>query len=266
MALNNTSGELSIMEKIQFIGRVLPGAIKVSVQAPEIKWKWEETGLELTFRLKIGNSFVNAECELEKYQPQYISELYRRAFDLARASVNLIGFAQGFGLSVILEMLIMPDGSPSELAPIDPSLPPLCTAYSLEFSRVADFNTIFNAVLTAPDLFMALEDLIHAITLPHVSPVNCARAMDRLKHLIATPGSADNDAWQQMRDALQIDEQYLKYITSVSKGPRHGHPGHTPGSQTTETTRRSWVVMNRYFEYIKRGKQRLDVAAFPLLK
>jgi hypothetical protein len=254
------------MQKVHFIGRVLPTAIKVSIEAPEAKWKWEESGLELTFRVKVGNSFVNVECELEKYQPEYIGELYRRAFDLARASVNLVGFAHGFGLSVILEMFIAPDGSPSELAAIDPSLPPLCTAYSLEPARLADFNTVFNTVLTTPDLFMALEDLIHSITLPHVSPVNCARAMDRLKHLIASPGSLDKDAWRQMRDTLQIDEPYLRYITDVSKGPRHGRPGHTPGNQTTEVTRRSWTIMNRYFEYVKGGKQPLDAAAFPLLK
>jgi hypothetical protein len=90
--------------------------------------------------------------------------------------------------------------------------------------------------------------------------------MDRLKHLIARPDSADKDAWQQMRDALQIDEPYLKYITNVSKGPRHGRPGHTVGSQTTEVTRRSWAVMNRYFEYVKHCNRTLDPAVFPLLK
>lgn len=221
----------AVMLKVHFIGRVLPTAIKISIQAPEVKWKWEERGLELTFRVKAGNSFVNVECDLEKYQPEYLSELYRRALDLARASVNLVGFAQGFGLSVILEMFIAPDGSPSELAPIDPSLPPFCTAYSLQPDRLADFNTVFNVVLTTPDLFMALEDLIHSITLPHVSPVNCARAMDRLKHLIASPASSDKDAWKHMRDTLQIDKAYLKYITDASRGPRHGRPGHTPGGK-----------------------------------
>ena len=105
------------MQNIHFIGRVLPSAFKVSVQAPEVKWKWEETELELTIRVKIGNSFVNIECELEEYRPEYVTELYRRAFDLQRASVNLVAFANGIGLTVLLEMLIAPDGSPTELAP-----------------------------------------------------------------------------------------------------------------------------------------------------
>jgi hypothetical protein len=255
-----------MMRKVHFVGRVLPAAFKITVQAPEAKWVWQEVGLELTFRVKIGNSFINAECELAEYKPDFITELYRRAFDLTRASVNLVGFAHGLGLTVLFEMFIAPDGSVTELAAIEPSLPPLCTAYSLDPARLGDFNAVFNAVFTSPDLFMALEDLIGAITLPHVGAVNCARAMDRVKHLIATAGSADGVAWKQMRRALQIDEDYLKYVTDVSKGPRHGRPGHTPGNLTTEATRRSWTVMNRYFEYVKRGKQPLDAASFPPLK
>ena len=254
------------MHKIHFIGRVLPTAFKITVQAPEAKWVWQEAGLELTFRVKIGNSFINAECELREYKPEFIAELYRRAFDLTRASVNLVGFAQGLGLTVLFEMFIAPDGSVTELAPMDPSLPPLCTAYSLDPVRLPDFNAVINAVFTSPDLFMALEDLIGAITLPHVAAVNCARAMDRLKHLIATAGSDDRGAWKQMRDTLQIDEAYLKYVTDVSKGPRHGRLGHTPGNLTTEGTRRSWTVMNRYFEYVKRSERPLDATSFPPLK
>jgi hypothetical protein len=48
---------------------------------------------------------------------------------------------------------------------------------------------------------------------PIFSAVNCARAMDRLKHLIALPNASEKHAWKQMRDVLQIDERYLKFIT-----------------------------------------------------
>src|SRR5579862_6886029 len=103
------------METIQFIGRVFPSAFKITVQAPEAKWIWQEENLELTFRVKIGNGFINVECDLARYRPEYIAELYRRAFDLTRASVNLVGFARGFGMTVLFEMLIAPDGSVTEL-------------------------------------------------------------------------------------------------------------------------------------------------------
>jgi hypothetical protein len=45
-----------------------------------------------------------------------------------------------------------------------------------------------------------------------------------------------------------------------------GDPGHAPGSETGEAAKRSWTVMNRYFEYVKRGRQPLPQAQFSLLK
>jgi hypothetical protein len=240
------------MKRVQFIGRVLPGAIKITANSPELKWAWEEQTAPLKFRVKIGNSIVNVECELESFKPQYVTELHRRALDLASALVNLVAFANGWGLSVVLEAVIGPDGLPSEIVPIDPSLPPIVTAFTLHPSGQHELDSILNAVVTSPDLFMALSELIQAITLPHVASVNCARAMERLKHLIASPDASDSQAWREMRDALSLDEDYLKFITDVSKRPRHGRPGHTPGTLTTEATRRAWLVMNKYFEYIKR--------------
>jgi hypothetical protein len=107
-------------------------------------------------------------------------------------------------------------------------------------------------VLQNPTLFMALNELILAITLPHVSSVNCARAMERLKHLIAPQGATDKEAWRKMRDTLRIDESYLKYITRYSVGPRHGSPVHVPGTVTTEVTRRAWIIMNRIEKEVAR--------------
>jgi hypothetical protein len=216
------------MVKIHFIGRLFPEAVKLNVRLPDLKWKWEERGIEPMFRVVIGNSFVNVECELERYDPVYFEEMYRRAFDLVRSAANLVAFATGYGMTAIVETFISPDGTPSTIVPQDPSLPPLCTAYGLQPEKQADLNNVVGIVATNPDLFFALNDLVEAITIPHVAPVNCARAMDRLKHLIARPGSNDAQAWKQMQGVLHVSETYLKVITEASRGPRHGRPGHTP--------------------------------------
>lgn len=253
------------MQKIHFVGYILPRAVKISTVAPDLTWKMEEAGLNPTFRAKIENSIINVECELETYRPEDFIDLYRRALDLARATVNVVAFAQGYGVTVVFETVILPDGTPSEIVITDPRLPPLCTAYSIDPAKLADFLTVRNTVISSPDLFMALEDLIQAITLPHVAPVNCARAMDRLKHSIATPTANDKQGWNEMRSALRIDEPYIKFITEVSKNPRHGRPGHTSGDLTSDATIRSWTIMNRFFEYLKRERKPLPEAEFPLL-
>jgi hypothetical protein len=188
-----------------------------------------------------------------------------RVFDLARALVNMVAFASGYGLTVIFDTFIDPNCTPSPIAMIDPSLPPLCTSFSIDMAKQRDFDALCQIVMTDPQIFFALNELISAISVPHVSLANCARAMDGLKHSLASPGSNESHAWKQMRGALRIEESYLKFITDYAKGPRHAKPGHTPGPITTEVTRRAWTIMNRYFEYLKRGRIPLPATEFPLL-
>src|ERR1700741_442292 len=107
-----------------------------------------------------------------------------------------------------------------------------------------------NFVLSDPTLFMALNDLVSAITIPHVAPVACIRAIEGIRHLIALPDTKEPQAWQQMRDALRVDRNFLQFISDASKGPRHARPGHIPGDIVKEVCRRSWIVMNRYLEYV----------------
>jgi hypothetical protein len=183
-----------------------------------------------------------------------------RVFDLAHASVDLVAFCMGYGISIVLDRFFDPSGVETVIVSRDPALPPLVTAVSLG----GDFDFAHGLVLTETPLRMAMNDLVRSITFPHVSPVNCARAMDRLRHLIA-PNIKEKLAWDQMRDALQIDRPYLQFITDNSAKPRHGFPGHVPGTITNEIVRRSWIIMNRYFEYRKRGAAKLPVTDFPLL-
>jgi len=112
----------------------------------------------------------------------------------------------------------------------------------------------------------ALNDLIVAITIPHISSINCARAVDAIKHLISPTASTDKQAWEQMQSTLHLDKKYLTLVTDISKDARHGKGTHVSGSMTTEATQRAWTVMNRYFEFRKRGNKPLPISDFPLLK
>lgn len=205
--------------------------------------------LTMEFRNHIADSLIDVACNLNRWESNLLVPVYMRALDLSRASVNVVGFAMGYGLTVHLHTLVDPTGNSSAIVFTDPRLPSLCTAYNL----TVGFDEVHSMVLREPTLFMAFDDLIAAITLPHKAPVNCARVMDRLKHLIAPTGVKDKAAWQAMRNALRVDEAYLKYITDSSSAPRHGRPDHIPGTVTTEVTVRAWTVMNRYLEYRKAG-------------
>ncbi|WP_321917300.1 MULTISPECIES: hypothetical protein [Paraburkholderia] len=250
------------METIRFHGRVIPETMQVSIGfSPLIRWKAEEIGVEMEFVCRIEKSKIEVECRAVKWRPEHFAEVYRRALDICRAKVDLVAFKLGWGLTVIFDTYVVPAGETVPIIHTMHELDGICTAYSLD----CHFDEVCAQVLQRPLLFMALRELISAISLPHVSPVECARAMDRLKHLIARPGSTDKSAWHQMREALHVEEAYLRFITDHSANPRHGQPGHTSGAVTTEVTRRAWVVMNRYLEYLRRGALELDPIAFPLI-
>jgi hypothetical protein len=249
-------------QTMKFRGRVLPESVQVSIDyTPTVSWKADELQYDIEIVCRIEKSVVDIECVVSDWRPEYYPDIYRRAFDICQAKVDVIAFQRACGLTVLLETFEAPDGNVTPIVPTSSYLERICTAFSLE----RGYAEVCEHVLRRPLLFMAMRELITAISVPYVAPVECARAIDRLKNLIATPGSKDKAAWQQLRDTLRIDEAYLKYISDASANPRHGQPGHTPGAITTEATRRAWVVMNRYLEYLVRGEKPLDAAEFPVI-
>jgi hypothetical protein len=55
-------------------------------------------------------------------------------------------------------------------------------------------------------------------------------------------------SWAKLQEALKVREAYLKMITENSTAGRHGYREHISGPITSEITRRTWAVMNRYLE------------------
>ena len=238
------------MPEVRFHGRVLPETQKISIESrPTISWIDSDNDLRMEFICAISNSLIDIQCTMNRWEDGFLPDVYRRAHDLSRASVELVGFATGCALSVYLDTFTDHEGCKKQLLLADESLSRLCTAYSLNH----DFESVHALVLREPNLFMALHDLIEAISIPHSSLVNCARGIERIKHLLTASGQDDKQAWARMRNALNIDESYLRYVTDNSKESRHGKGSYVAGSVTTEVTRRSWAIFDRYLLYKKNG-------------
>lgn len=73
------------------------------------------------------------------------------------------------------------------------------------------------------------------------------------------------EAWKIMHDTIRVDEAYLKLITDHSMAPRHGRQFTHQGEINTEISKRAWIVVDRYIEFKKRGRQPLTLVEFPLL-
>ena len=252
-----------MLHKVGLRGRVLPEEAKYTLKSVlSFTWIWQERGVSPEFTISIQNGEIVVECKIENYRDQDREELHRRAYDLCRALVGLNGFREAFGLSVVLDKFTGPNGKEVAIIGHDRRLPPLCTAIHSD----NDFNRVFGFVLGETILIQHLYDLLEAISVPHVSLLNCGRVMDGIKHLISPDNVSDKNAWETMRDALNVDRDYLKLVTDASANPRHGVPEHVGGLLCNEVVLRSWNVMNRFFEYRKRGNTRLPLAEFPLLK
>lgn len=238
------------MPSIQLLGQVLPAPVQVSVSDLDlVTWEAPELNLSMKFQQRIVHSAIHVACDLNRWGDEVLPTVFKHALDLCRASVDLVGFSMGWGLTVHLHSFVDPDGNVSALLFQAPGLSPLCTAYNVS----EGFGEIHRMVLQEPTLMHALNDLVQAITVPHKSLVNCARAMDRLKHLVAPAGATKKDAWAALQSALRIEEDYLKVITAASANPRHGGLTHVPGTMVRDVTSRAWTVMNRYLEYRKAG-------------
>jgi hypothetical protein len=254
------------MPTITFVGRVFPACYQISLSSNPLDWKWEQENLTLHFDCRVEKSIVTVACTLDRYGPEYFAEIHKRAFDVIRSAINLAAFASGVGFNVIFESVINASGQKTMFALQDLSLARLCTSFSLDSQTgKTPIGRIWDLVVSDPPLFQALDDLIVSITLPHHAAVGCARAIEGLRNLIATPGATVSQAWEQMRNALQLDRSFLQLITDTSTAPRHGNRNFIPGTTVTEIIRRSWIIMDRFLEYRKRGNSPLAATDFPVL-
>jgi hypothetical protein len=250
---------------VTFIGRVLPSTVNFSfTKIPSVQWEDTEQAVKMSFAIAIQNSSILIVCELDRYSDSYLGHLHMRALDLARGVIDLACFATGYGATVILDSFIKPDGAESLLRFEDTRLASLCTAFRLGPAPNPDLDMVLKIVLTEPPLFMALNDLIVSITLPHHASINCARALGGIRNMIA-PNLPVKQSWEALRNTLNLSRDYLELITDTSAAPRHGDRAHIPGPVVMEISKRSWIIMDRFLEFRKRGNQPLPAIEFPVL-
>ncbi len=205
---------------------------------------------------------MTANCKASQFSQEILVDIYMRVFDIVKAAVNVAAFAWGIGYTVLIDAFRDPNGVCGPLICDARETAKLCTAYSPNVPE--EFSQIIQIIANDKGLFQVFDDLIVSISTPHHSPVNCARAVEGIRHLISQASDPKN-SWLALRDALKLSELFLKYITDTSIERRHGSHKRIEGDVTIEVIRRAWVALNRYLEYKKRGSQPLPEAEFPIL-
>lgn len=252
------------MASIRFYGRVYPVALKLSIRKhPIVQLTDQDIDIPMEFDVTIKDGKVAVDCSVEGYNHERdYMRCFVRAIDLVNASVNLAAFGMGVGASVLLDRSVDADGNGRLLVLRDRPLSALCTAFS---SDAESFDVILDFVLQDLRLSRAIRDLVESIAGPHIIPTNCARSIETLRSIMVPANIERKHGWTFMQENLRVTADYLRLITDHGVGPRHGDLKYVPGETTRVIAERSWTVMNRYFEYIKRGKHPLPLAEFPIL-
>src|SRR6266487_4666171 len=148
------------MPTVHLTGRVLPSTVNISItSAPTVNSKEPDIDLQMAFTVRIVNSSVDVECEVNRFQPDESVHLIIRALDVARLAVDLVAFATGYGLTVVLDALITPTGDSTPILFEDLRLAPLCSAFQVNATTPAenaDFGKMYRLALSEPGLFIAL--------------------------------------------------------------------------------------------------------------
>ncbi len=249
------------MPNVVFVGRVLPYGCTVTVHAT-LSITCHFPHMDAVYKIQIQNSRIRIPCAVPSYLIEDKNELLSMALHLARSIVDLIAFQKCIFLEVFLDTFVDPDGRSTQIIITNPSLENICSSYDIDSSRFLPF---YEMIASKIELWPSINELVSSIANPHHATVNCARAIEGIKYLIATPGVSRSKAWEQFREALRIGETYLRLITDNSAENRHGKRIAVPPDVISEIKSRSWVIMNRYLEYIKRGEQQLPENEFRLL-
>ena len=258
------------MPKIRFTGYVLPRIFVFTANnlAP-VKWKDNGvTPLEMEFRISIQTGIVDIVCDLNRNITEVeLSTPLIRGLDIVKAIVDCLGFAKGLGLSVVLEKYYDATGKESDIAFKNEPLARLFTAFDLNPANTGknNFERMYRLVIGEPALFMALNELVGSLYIPHQIPVNCGRAIEGIRKLFAPVGTPRDQEWKLMRENLRLTSSYIELITNESKSPRHGDRTFIPASVLDPILERSWIIMNRFLEFRKRGNQPLPLSEFPEL-
>jgi hypothetical protein len=239
----------------------------MGISAPEarIKTSSQDRSLEIELRIQIANSFVHIACDLNKYDPTDFDYLFKLCLDFTRVRIDLISFAMGMGFTVALESFVRPDGTFSQIVPQDPQLTAACKSIGVTRERVADFEKVFGIVATEPLTFRTLNDMISTLTFPYQAPATCGRIVETLRTLVAGADAPPKTAWPLLRETLRASDGFIRAITEAGSGGRKGEPAFVPGSVATDLTRRTWLLVDRYFEFRKRNSGPLPEAEFPVL-
>src|ERR1700761_3699749 len=161
------------MPTIHFLGSILPSYLSLTISKPIIANWTDPGGSTIAFSATLSESKVAIQCEtsLDLSSPDHIPYIYHRARAAIRLMTDLASLCNSSTFSVKITHFTDPDGNTHELR-FDHEFDKLTKSVSL-----ANIGEVFDVVIKEIPLFMALNDLMEALSDPLLCVVNCARML-----------------------------------------------------------------------------------------
>jgi hypothetical protein len=243
------------MFTVRYLGRIFQTPVGFVLESPTLHGERPE-GYTETYHLRIADGAATLTCNTPRYDETTRHYVYFRSLHFTRACLAVTTFSRGIGAAVVYEKSVEPDGRVEPLIFMVPQV----QAYCKSFSMPRDFNEILTLGIRNPELIYALMDLAQAITEP-ISVVG-ARALERIRTLVAGPDVRPKDAWPLLHQALRVDAAYLQFVTDHSRAPRHGQDFTHTSEINGVVIERCWNVVDRCVEFVRRNKQPLPLGEF----
>ena len=192
---------------IAFFGRVHPRGVRISVhENTTVQYRFPDNPLILNIVPNVDNSIVAVDCYFTPLVPNHVVVIFPFVLTATRARIDLAAFHRGVGAIVTFDWMKDHNGAISNLAIAQSDLPARCTSF--------DSNNNYREIRAMAEqdeaMSLAINDLILAQTSTNTAEINCARAVEGVRNIVAGEGIHPNIAWPRLRERLNIDEQYLR--------------------------------------------------------
>lgn len=237
---------------ILITGQIYPSRIKVQFENFAIT---ENIGTEreITYRLSGKDNVITIEVEGKSLNDH--NKIVQRTRLYSRSVLNCLGVEFGEIIECSLERALI-NGQEVNLRVY--SEPMAMVAEELGIKAI----DIFSVVSNNPLALLALDDLVVASADVFLVPINCARCVESLGHILSTSEKA-TERWERLRNVLSLTRAYVQPISDASIDHRHGFRMDKIERNYGEIVKRSWEIYKRFLAYELNDRKELDSEKFP---
>jgi hypothetical protein len=246
------------MTKWSVIGRILPERVPLTISIPEQTVNLTDFALSYRVKINIADSQLIASVNIAKgkVDPHTLRNCVESD---VRAVTDLVGYLRGCSFGVDITSMISSDG---ECGILGINVPVLAEARKDQKMQIED--DLLTSVLSEQSAHLALADFREAMRNPVETGFFCYRAIEAMMQSLKN-NLTDNDdaAWKELRTRLRVERSAIDRVKKHSDYPRHGKPFSISDADRETVFLATNKILERFFEYLRRGKVPLPETEFP---